>query len=50
MFRYPDTQQQMAVVTFNQDYVSDKLDSHMRKRQYWLLENQRWKIIYEGAA
>lgn len=50
MFRYPDTQQQMAVVTFNQDYVSDKLDSHMRKRQYWVLENQRWKIIYEGAA
>ena len=50
MFRYPDTQQQMAVVTFNQDYVSNTVDSHMRKRQYWVLENQRWKIIYEGAA
>jgi murein L,D-transpeptidase YafK len=50
MFRYPDTQQQMAVVTFHQDYVSDKVDSHMRKRQYWILEDQRWKIIYEGAA
>ena len=50
MFRYPDTKQQMAVVTFEQDYVSNNLDSHMRKRQYWVFEDQRWKIIYEGAA
>jgi hypothetical protein len=26
------------------------LDSKMRKRQYWILDNQQWKIIYEGAA
>ena len=50
MFRYPDSKQQLAVVTFEQDYISDNLDSHMRKRQYWIFENQRWKIIYEGAA
>ena len=50
MFRYPDNQQQMAVVSFDQDYKSDSLDSRMRKRQYWVLENQHWKIIYEGPA
>jgi murein L,D-transpeptidase YafK len=50
MFRYPNSQQQMAVVNFDQDYKSDNLDSKMRKRQYWIFENQRWKILYEGAA
>jgi murein L,D-transpeptidase YafK len=50
IFRYPDGKQQMAVVNFNQDFKSDRLDSRMHKRQYWLLEDGQWKILYEGAA
>jgi murein L,D-transpeptidase YafK len=50
MFRYPNNQTQMAVVSFDQDYKGNNLDSRIRKRQYWMLENQRWKIIYEGPA
>lgn len=50
VFRYPDTERIMAVVTFDQDYKSRLLSDHMRKRQYWILEDNRWKILYEGAA
>lgn len=50
VFRYPDARKQMAVVSFNQDYKSDHFNHNMRKRQYWVLENGRWKILYEGAA
>lgn len=50
ILRYPNSQLAMAVVTFDQDFKSNALDSQMRKRQYWIFENQQWKIIYEGAA
>jgi murein L,D-transpeptidase YafK len=50
MFRYPDDQQQMVVVNFDQAFKSNVLDNQMRKRQYWVLENKHWKILYEGAA
>jgi len=50
MFRYPDNALQMAVVNFDQSYRSDNLVSHMQKRQYWVLENGQWKIMYEGPA
>jgi len=50
IFRYPNNQLPMAVVTFDQSFHSNLLDSQMRKRQYWIFENQQWKIIYEGAA
>jgi murein L,D-transpeptidase YafK len=50
MFRYPDPNLHMAVVSFDQDYKSETLVSSIRKRQYWVLENQRWKIMYEGPA
>lgn len=50
VFRYPNSQLPMAVVTFDQSFHSNLLDSQMRKRQYWIFENQQWKIIYEGAA
>jgi hypothetical protein len=49
MFRYPG-QDNIAVVTFEQDYQSNNLNNRMRKRQYWVLENKQWKIVYEGAA
>jgi hypothetical protein len=40
----------MAVVNFTQEFKSAHLDNRMRKRQYWLLDNGQWKILYEGAA
>jgi len=50
MIRYPNSQFPMAVVSFDQEFKSEFLDSRMRKRQYWIYEDQRWKILYEGAA
>jgi len=50
MFRYPGDQRPMVVVNFEQAFKSNVLDNQMRKRQYWVLENKRWKILYEGAA
>ena len=50
VLRYPNSPAPMAVVTFDQNFRSSVLDSQMRKRQYWIFENDRWKIIYEGAA
>jgi murein L,D-transpeptidase YafK len=50
IFRYPDASKKMVVVNFNQDYKADHFSHKMRKRQYWMLDNGRWKILYEGAA
>ncbi len=50
IFRYPDSPKKMVVVNFNQDYKADHFNHKMRKRQYWILDNGRWKIMYEGAA
>ena len=49
IFSYPGNENIM-VVTFEQDYSSSNLKDLMRKRQYWKLEGSEWKIIYEGAA
>jgi murein L,D-transpeptidase YafK len=49
MFRNP-SKEEMVVVTFEQDYQSSNLSNKMSKRQYWIKEDGRWKIIYEGAA
>jgi murein L,D-transpeptidase YafK len=49
MFLYPG-KQQIAVVTFDQDYTSSNLTNRMRKRQYWVKEGPTWRIIHEGAA
>jgi len=38
------------VVSFDQDYRSDSLSNVMRKRQYWIKSDGRWRILYEGAA
>ena len=40
----------LAVVSFQQDYASSNLANIMQKRQYWIHEDNRWKILYEGAA
>jgi len=39
-----------AVVTFQQDYQSSNSSSHMKKRQYWIKEDGRWKIIAENTV
>jgi murein L,D-transpeptidase YafK len=49
MFRYP-SERDFVVVTFEQDYRSNGLSNVMKKRQYWVKEDGRWKIIYEGAG
>ncbi|MGB8517353.1 MAG: L,D-transpeptidase family protein [Gallionella sp.] len=49
MFTYPE-QPDMVVVNFDQDYTSSNLANRMKKRQYWIKQNNQWKIIYEGGA
>lgn len=49
VFRNPG-KEEMIVVTFDQDYRSNNLNNQMKKRQYWLREDGKWKIIYEGSA
>ena len=49
MFRNPG-KEEYVVVTFEQDYRSSNLNNLMKKRQYWIKEDGRWKIIHEGAG
>jgi murein L,D-transpeptidase YafK len=49
MFRYP-REGDFVEVTFSQEYRSNNLSNTMGKRQYWIKEGARWKIVYEGAA
>ncbi len=49
IFTYPE-QPGMTVVDFEQDYSSNTLSNRMKKRQYWIKKDNRWQIIYEGAA
>ena len=49
VFRSPG-KQELIVVTFDQDYRSNNLAQRTRKRQYWVVEDGRWKIGYEGPA
>jgi murein L,D-transpeptidase YafK len=49
MFLYPGDEN-LAVVTFEQDYTSSNTSSKMRKRQYWQHEKGVWRIVHEGAA
>lgn len=50
MFSYPDSDKKLVVVDFIQDYSSPALKNRMQKRQYWIQEQDGWKIIYEGSA
>jgi murein L,D-transpeptidase YafK len=49
VFRNPG-EDELVVVTFDQDYRSSNLSNTMKKRQYWTKEGGKWRIIYEGAA
>ena len=46
---YPG-KEEMAVATFEQDYASSNLSNRMMKRQYWIKENNKWRIVFEGGA
>src|SRR5450830_316134 len=50
MFAYPDAEKKIVVVDFMQDFRSSNLSNKMQKRQYWIQENNTWKIIYEGTS
>ena len=50
MFAYPAAKQPVIVVNFEQNFTSSNLQNKMRKRQYWMFDNNQWKIIYEGVA
>ncbi len=49
LFLYPG-KEEIAVATFDQDYASSNLSNRMKKRQYWIKEGGKWRIVYEGAA
>jgi murein L,D-transpeptidase YafK len=48
MLRYPGNED-MVVVTFDQNYRSNNMSNSVQKTQYWVRENNRWKIVYEGV-
>lgn len=48
-FLYPG-RDDLAVVTFAQNYASSNLTNQMAKRQYWINEKGAWRILYEGGA
>lgn len=48
LFFYPGGND-MIVGTFTQDTAIGKTQSSMRKRQYWVKEGARWKIVYETS-
>ncbi|MDP3087104.1 MAG: L,D-transpeptidase family protein [Methylotenera sp.] len=50
MFAYPNTEKKLVVVDFTQDFRSQSLNNKMQKRQYWIQENNVWKIISEGSS
>ncbi|MCE2998862.1 MAG: L,D-transpeptidase family protein [Betaproteobacteria bacterium] len=49
MFLYPGNND-LVVVSFEQQYSSNNLSNQMRKRQYWQREGGNWRIIHEGAS
>jgi murein L,D-transpeptidase YafK len=51
MFSYPG-RDDLVVVNFDQEYLSNNLSNKMKKRQYWKKENKtgHWKIVHESAA
>jgi murein L,D-transpeptidase YafK len=47
---FQDPREKFVVVSFDQDYRSNNLSNVMRKRQYWVKNDGRWRILYEGGA
>ena len=49
-FDYPNTENEIVLVDFMQDYKSPTINNKMNKRQYWINENNEWRIMYEGGV
>jgi len=50
ILRYPD-QQDMVIVSYEQDYHSTNFNGVSSKRQYWKKESDgQWRIVYEGRG
>ena len=49
-FDYPSTENEIVLVDFKQDYKSPTINNKMNKRQYWINENNDWRIMYEGGT
>ena len=47
VYGYPGNEE-MMVVSFDQEYRSNNHRSVTQKRQYWKKQNGRWQIIFEG--
>lgn len=47
LFRYPG-KEDLIVSTFTEEISSGKIKTSIRKRQYWIKESARWRIIYES--
>jgi murein L,D-transpeptidase YafK len=50
LFRYPNPTKKMVLVDFDQEIQYKTTRKLMHRRQYWVFDNSRWKILYEGAA
>ncbi|MBC7895720.1 MAG: L,D-transpeptidase family protein [Cytophagaceae bacterium] len=48
LFAYPGGTDLMQV-TFSQDYRSNNLSNRTQKRQYWIREDGRWRILHESV-
>jgi murein L,D-transpeptidase YafK len=49
LFAYPGAQNLM-VVDFSQHYRSNNLSNRTKKRQYWIREDGRWRILHEAVV
>ncbi len=49
-FDYPNIENEIVLVEFLQDYKSPSINNKMNKRQYWINENNDWRILYEGSS
>ena len=48
IYEYPSETEELRLVIFNQDYRSNLITNKTKKKQLWKVENEKWKIIYEG--
>jgi len=49
-YDYPNIENEIVLVDFIQDYKSPTIMNKMNKRQYWINENNEWRIMYEGGV
>tara|TARA_B100000780_G_scaffold104650_1_gene73229 strand:+ start:3450 stop:4622 length:1173 start_codon:yes stop_codon:yes gene_type:complete len=50
IFEYPNIENEMVLVNFDQDYKSNLIANKMHKTQIWIKKSDDWKILYEGKG